>query len=157
MLVVVLYFLFHNDLDSEGFRWCFVRIVKIILVIFMVISVTITIGWQILKRNNHLSFVPSEMNVTSIIYVQERAWGFGPGGNETGFIVYDLPVDVLKKIDDKGIEYLSSFPSARLGKPHGWQRKYREWHNTPFPSEDNLGLKFHLMEVEHLRRSFQII
>lgn len=61
------------------------RILKIILVIALVIYAISVIGWQRMLRNHHLSFMPPEMNVSKIIYVEEKSWGFGPGGNETGF------------------------------------------------------------------------
>lgn len=112
------------------------RILKIFLIIVVIVCCTFVVGWQRMERNHHLSFVPPEMQVSNVLYVEENAWGFGPGGNETGFIMYELPADIAKKIDDEGIGYLSSFPSARLGKPHGWQGKYREWRSTPMPHED---------------------
>jgi hypothetical protein len=34
--------------------------------------------------------------------------GFGPGGNETGVIVYSLPSAVAEQIADKGLQYFSS-------------------------------------------------
>lgn len=117
------------------------RVFKIILTILFVVCVTITIGWQIIVRNHHLSFIPPEMNVSSILYTQEMAWGFGPGGNETGFIMYELPENIAERVRNEGLEYLSSFPSARLGKPHGWQGKYRKWNTTPIPREDKSWFK----------------
>jgi hypothetical protein len=37
-----------------------------------------------------LSRVPQPLHASAIEYRVEKAWGFGPGGNETGFVVYRL-------------------------------------------------------------------
>lgn len=116
------------------------RILKIILVIALVIYATSVIGWQRMLRNHHLSFMPPEMNVSKIIYVEEKSWGFGPGGNETGFIMYELPSDIAQKVSAEGIEYLSSFASAHWGKPHSTHGKYSEWHVTPIKQEHRIPL-----------------
>lgn len=99
-----------------------------ILLILVLLGV---IGWHFFIRNHRLSFIPPEMNVSQILYAKEEAWGFGPGGNETGVIVYKLPEDEAARIIAGGINYLESFSSAKLGKPHSWHGKYREWYSTP--------------------------
>ena len=117
----------------------FMRIVIGIVVLFSSIAFGIYLTFQSTQPNllkHHLSFVPPEMQVSQVIYVEEETWGFGPGGNETGFIMYDLPSDIAQKVGDQGIEYLSSFPSANWGQPSGWQGKYHDWKSTPI-SLDN--------------------
>lgn len=39
---------------------------------------------------NAISRVPEPLRVARIEYREEQSWGIGPGGNETGFIVYRL-------------------------------------------------------------------
>ena len=101
-----------------------------------IISALAVIGWEAILYNHRLAFIPEELHVWRILFANEEAWGLGPGGNETGFIMYSLPDDIAAKINTDGIAYLSSFPSAHLGKPHGWEGKYPEWHVTPIPPED---------------------
>lgn len=71
------------------------------------------------------------MNVWWVRYVSEEAWGFGPGGNETGIIVYDMPDKVRGELEDKGLTWLEALPPP--GWPE-WQGRYEEWHTTPIPT-----------------------
>lgn len=116
------------------------RGLKIFLVTIVVIYGVMVVGWQFYVQKHRLSFVPSEMQVFNVLYAEEAAWGFGPGGNETGFIMYELPADIAEKVRGKGIAYLSSFPSAQLGMPDGRQGKYQEWFETPIEPKKRIPL-----------------
>ncbi len=85
--------------------------------------------WQYFLHRHHLAFVPPTMAVDRVLYVTEEAWGFGPGGNETGIIVYPMPASVRKSLEQSGIAWLEALPS--LGKPHDWQGRYETWNRTP--------------------------
>ena len=63
----------------------------------IVIALVIILPWagcQLVVRSHRLSFVPEAMGVWRVLYAAEESWGFGPGGNETGIIVYAMPREV---------------------------------------------------------------
>jgi hypothetical protein len=91
-------------------------------------------GWALVVRAHHLSFVPEAMNVSWISYVAEESWGFGPGGNETGIIVYPMPDALKDGLSDGGIAWLAAMPP---NKRSGWQGRYFDWHETPFAAPDD--------------------
>lgn len=86
------------------------------------------IGWQAFTYRHHLRHVPSELGVWQRLYVSEKAWGFGPGGNETGILVYALPADARTTIQAEGEAYLESFGPSPWGTLRG---RYSDWHATP--------------------------
>ena len=79
-------------------------------------------------RGHRLSFVPPAMNASRILYAAEKAWGFGPGGNETGIIVYAMPEKTRRRIEAEGAAWLETLE----GSGRDWHGAYREWHATPF-------------------------
>lgn len=68
------------------------------------------------------------MNISSILYVSEEAWGFGPGANETGIIVYKMPEVVAHELETSGLAYLQALPK---NPGRGWQGRYSQWRLTP--------------------------
>ena len=95
-----------------------------------VLSVLLFFGFKSWERNHHLSFVPDGLNVSTILYVKEKSWGFGPGGNETGVIVYELPDINAKEIQKIGIEYFNKMP-PKTGDSHDWHGRYETWRQSP--------------------------
>jgi hypothetical protein len=84
--------------------------------------------WPLQLRNHHLSFVPEAMEVSEILYVAEDSWGFGPGANETGIIVYPMPEAVAAGLIAEGVAYLEALPRNQRGDWHG---TYDNWRDTP--------------------------
>ena len=104
------------------------RIVRGLLVL---IALTMMLGaaWYILAvRAHHLRFVPPALEVQRALYVAEESWGWGPGGNETGIIVYVMPEAAREKIEAGGIPWLNGLP----GRGQDWRSVYRDWRATPF-------------------------
>jgi hypothetical protein len=93
--------------------------------ILAVSIVSVGIAFKIYEYNFYLSFVPKELKVWRIIYSENKSWGFGPGGNETGIVVYELPKDVADDIEKRGIRYFEEIP-VRSG--HG---NFERWFSTP--------------------------
>jgi hypothetical protein len=92
------------------------------------------LAWKTLIYNHHLRFVPEAMKVWRVRYVAEEAWGFGPGGNETGIIVYDMPEPVRRVLQEKdGLAWLEALPPNSW---QGWQGRYEGWHATPIPTSE---------------------
>jgi hypothetical protein len=88
------------------------------------------LAWNVFVYRHHLRFVPEAMNVWWVRYVSEESWGFGPGGNETGIIVYDMPDEVRDALHEKGTAWLGALPPNSW---QGWQGRYSDWHTTPVP------------------------
>lgn len=85
---------------------------------------------------HRLSFIPAGLWVEKILYANEESWGFGPGGNETGVIVYELPDSVAREIDKVGIDYFATMP-PKTGDSHDWHGRYEKWQSTPILSDPN--------------------
>lgn len=100
----------------------------------MGVAVTLVLGWTLLLRAHHLGHVPRALEVWRVIYANEESWGFGPGGNEAGFIAYALPDDIATQIAREGIEYLTRMPTD--GSGHDWRGRFSDWQPTPIrPSQ----------------------
>lgn len=85
-------------------------------------------------KNWHLSFVPVGLGITEILYVKEESWGFGPGGNETGVIIYALPESIALKIQNQGARYLEG-TSAKTDVNGDLRGIYDNWRPTPMKLE----------------------
>lgn len=55
------------------------------------------------ERARHLAFVPPALAVDHVLYSDEETGGFGPGGNETGIIVYAMSKAARERIEADGI------------------------------------------------------
>lgn len=103
--------------QSSVLRWfiaaCFLLLVGVI-------------AWRVFERQHWLSLIPSDLQVTKILYVQTENFGSGPGGNETGVVLYELPDHVAAKFH--GPDVISSWP---LSNVQAWKptplRDHREW------------------------------
>lgn len=104
-------------------------------ILLTVVGVTICgfLAWKAFLYQNHLRFVPEDMGVLWVRYVAEESWGFGPGGNETGIIVYDMPDKVREVLIEQGISWLNALPPNSWS---GWQGRYRNWKSTPVPATE---------------------
>lgn len=108
-------------------------------ILLMTCALTAVGGWFYYVRWWHLSFVPPAMGVSSILYVKEEAWGFGPGGNETGVIVYELPEEAAEDIRRVGMQYFTALPVKHHTQGfEGWNGVYDTWQPTPVLVEQNL-------------------
>jgi hypothetical protein len=84
------------------------------------------------QKKLNRSYVPKVFKVSKVLYTSEKSWGFGPGGNETGIIVYDLPDSTARQISQSGLNYLSSLiPQGDYS--NDWRGHYSKWYETPIP------------------------
>jgi hypothetical protein len=84
------------------------------------------------ENGRQLSFPPKGLGVSKVLYATEDSLGFGPGGNETGVIVYELPESAAGEIEHKGITYLEELSQHRTrGDSHDWHGIYDHWMPTP--------------------------
>ncbi len=71
------------------------------------------------------------MNIEKVLYAEEKAWGVGlPGDNETGVIAYELPEDVSKALELRGLGYLEGLDCARRDGGD-WRGRFYRWKRTP--------------------------
>ena len=104
------------------------RVVRDLLAL---IALTMMLGaawYALVLRAHRLRFVPPALEVQRILYAAEESWGWGPGGNETGIIVYAMPDAAREKIEAGGIPWLNGL----LGRAQDWRSVYRDWQATPF-------------------------
>lgn len=79
-----------------------------------------------------LKHVPEGLNVTQVLYAQSESWGFGPGANETEFIVYELPKKIAQVIQKTGVRYFLTMPEAvYYGNREYYLQNYSNWKETP--------------------------
>ncbi len=89
------------------------------------------IAFKSYERDFQLSAVPDALNVTTVEYSKEEAWGFGPGGNEAGIRVYPLPEAVANAISTEGLTYLETMPANPDQQERRWRGYYTDWQETP--------------------------
>ncbi|MEQ1944167.1 hypothetical protein ABMA32_17270 [Mesorhizobium sp. VNQ89] len=70
--------------------------------LFLIIATPI-IAWKVFEYRFRLWLIPEDLNVWWIGYARQESWGFGPGGNETGVIVYSLPQESIRQTFERGV------------------------------------------------------
>lgn len=98
---------------ARNFLVSWLQVITLTLCTLFLVSCGIT------ENQHRLNLVPEWLNVTKVLYAKEEYWGGGPGGNETGVILYELPDDVTQKIQNSGLAYLNATPIKKAGK---WQQ-----------------------------------
>ena len=75
-----------------------------------------------------LGLVPATWGVSEVLYAKDESSGFGPGGNESGIVVYRLPNAIATQLQNRGItaEALSAKPDDE--RP--------DWAETPVSDMD---------------------
>lgn len=86
-------------------------------------------GWKVMVHAHHLGHVPGALHVTRVLYVSEDAWGFGPGGNEAGFLAYALPRRIARQLETGGVAWLDRQDGRR--RSPGWRGRFDDWRATP--------------------------
>lgn len=109
------------------------------LLFFIVVACIILIPYELLKNYEetfYIEHIPQEMGVSKILYQKTESWGFGPGGNETGVVVFELPDNSAKTIQNAGKNYF--YVISKEDTPRNkYIRKCGEWSETPVKSEPN--------------------
>lgn len=92
--------------------------------------------FKIYEHNFQLTHIPYGIPVDKISYVREESWGFGPGGNETGLIEYELPEYTTQEIVKNGLYYFTSLPQIARNAGDSSNGYYEHWQETPMPITD---------------------
>ena len=58
------------------------------------IAVALWAALRFMETQHWLSRLPTRLGVERVLYAETDSWGFGPGGNESGVILYELPSNV---------------------------------------------------------------
>lgn len=82
------------------------------------------------EKRHHLSFVPAGLHVTTVLYTEENSAGFGPGGNESGILVYELPESSAAAVQLGGTAHLRMMQD-RPRDANDWHGLYKGWQPTP--------------------------
>jgi hypothetical protein len=100
------------------------------------LAIGLFVFWIHVKKSRQLNFAPDGLAISNVLYEREESWGFGPGGNETGVIVYELPESVADQIEEDGTAYLSELSEHRtVSKSANVHRTYNGWAQTPVQLE----------------------
>lgn len=103
-----------------------------LLKVTLAVSVLIYASLQFYQYQSRLNHIPSRMGVWHILYSEEQIWGMGPGGNETGIIVYGMPKATYNALMAGGMEWLEVI-SKDNSRGRRRQGVFRKWHRTPSP------------------------
>jgi hypothetical protein len=90
------------------------KLVFAVLLIAIAASIAV-MGLESSKRSRYLRMVPAGLAVTEVIYAREDSWGFGPGGNETGVVVFGLSLDVASNIQQQSTTRWKATPVSVEG------------------------------------------
>lgn len=117
------------------------------LVVVVVIVAALWIAWEVYSYRAEMARIPQNLSIEYTVYENEEAWGFGPGGNETGLTLYRLNGE-----DAARLLKLAHGPSeselirAVMGRRPD-RRDYGTWRPTPIdPSAEDF-----LWDREHIK------
>lgn len=79
------------------------------------------------ERLYALRALPPAVGAEAVDYARNETYGFGPGGNETGFNVIRLSDDGADRVATGGLAWLNAQPGGRITS---------DWQPTPVPSDD---------------------
>ena len=89
------------------------------------------VGVTQLRHRFHMQLVPDALEARGPLYVMEDSWGFGPGGNEAGILMFALPPRVASAIERGGTGYLSALPPNADQQRRDWRGDFHDWQPTP--------------------------
>lgn len=115
-------------------RPCFVALACLVVAGLVAVPVFVFRGDA---RRFELSVVPPAMHVDTIVYRNEKAWGFGPGGNEAGIRVFALPDDVARDMSRRGKAWFDALPLEKFRRSRSPQGTYYRWHETPVRADNH--------------------
>jgi len=103
------------------------------IVFFLVLGTVIALPYLVFKQKEetfYLEHIPKEMGVSKILYQKTESWGFGPGGNETGVVVFELPENSAKTIESGGRDFFNIISKEDIPR-NEYIRKCGDWQESP--------------------------
>jgi len=104
---------------------------------FIAFLLVIVVGVEAVRSklsdaSRHRSMTPPCLGVLKVVYSKEETWGFGPGGNETGIVIFELPHDIANDIEQQGLRFLNQCASTRVvAESSRKARTLYTWRATP--------------------------
>ena len=84
-------------------------------------------GCSLAERLYALQALPDGTGAWFVTYARNRTFGFGPGGNETGFNVVLMSESGARRVADGGVAWLNDLPGGRI---------LPDWAETPVPRDE---------------------
>ena len=98
-----------------------------IVVLVLLFPILLFGGCNLAERFYALKALPSGTGAWFVTYAHNRTYGFGPGGNETGFNVVLLSESGARRVAEGGVAWLNGLPGGRI-QP--------DWAETPVPRDE---------------------
>jgi len=111
----------------------FVKAPRTMLALSAALVLASVSAWRLTLRAHHLGHVPGALEVTRLLYVSEESWGFGPGGNEAGFLAYALPERTAVQIANEGLGWFDRLQDGH--RSEGWRGRFGDWQRTPVEAD----------------------
>lgn len=104
------------------------REVRAALGILILVGVLAALAFKVIEYRTRLTYLPEGFGAWRIVYAEERVYGFGPGGNDTGLVVYAMPEAMRESLARQGIGWLQALAASG---DRGRHRGFTAWHRTP--------------------------
>lgn len=101
------------------------------LLLIGLLTLAPVVAYKAYERQHNLNHVPDGLGVSTISYELQESWGFGPGGNEAGILVYPLSEEVSRQVEQGGVKFLQTMPPNQDQADRRWQGAYETWLETP--------------------------
>lgn len=98
------------------------------------IAALLFLAFKVCERQFERDRIPSRLEVSKTPFQVEESWGIGPGGNETGLVVYELENGVSRRLIEER-KSLNSDATIRASFGDS-DRGYFEWKRTPVDIKD---------------------
>lgn len=130
IFIILLLLLIGLNYFIKGFSFIYS---KNKIVFFLFLGAVITLPYLVFKQKEetfYLEHIPQEMGVSKILYKKTESWGFGPGGNETGVVVFELPENSAQTIESGGTDFFNVISKDDTPR-NEYIRKCGDWQESP--------------------------
>lgn len=106
------------------------------LLVAIVVLVLIACAYKALEAQFYYDRSPRGAGLGSIAYMRTQGWGFGPGGNETGIVVFHLSARSVQALRRDPHGFLLTLSPQNSPPSSGYDCSlYEQWRETPLNSE----------------------
>ncbi|KCZ49925.1 MULTISPECIES: hypothetical protein [unclassified Hyphomonas] len=92
-------------------------------------------GYTALSNAFYHGRMPEHAGVGRILYKRVESFGFGPGGNETGLVIFRMNAHAVKRLQSDPDAFFQKVSESGSGRCH----RFRSWTETPFVPEQRWG------------------
>ena len=101
----------------------------------VLVILTMWAGYSLLSARFYRGHMPDGAGIGRVLYKQVRVFGFGPGGNETGLVVFGMDARAARQLKADPDAFFQSLPESGAGRC----RRFRHWSETPYVPDDRSG------------------